>query len=72
MEQVNVVVAASFDKKAIPIDLERIIAISPRIKVVDASEFLAQEQRGDLSSKGEFDTILNNADVMGADDRSRG
>jgi phosphoglycerate dehydrogenase-like enzyme len=64
MEQLNVVVTASFDKQALPIDLQRIIDISPRVKVTDATEFLVQEQRGDLSSKKEFDAVLNEADVM--------
>ena len=64
MEQLNVVVTASFDKQALPIDLQRIIDISPRVKVTDATEFLVQEQRGDLSSKREFDAVLNEADVM--------
>ena len=64
MERVNVVVTASFDKQALPIDLQRIIDSSPRVKVTDATEFLVQEQRGDLSSKREFDAVLNEADVM--------
>lgn len=64
MERVNVVVTASFDKQAIPIDLKRISGISPRIKLTDASEFLAQEQRGDLNSKRDFDSVLNYADII--------
>jgi phosphoglycerate dehydrogenase-like enzyme len=64
MEQVKVVVAASYDKQAIPVDLKRIIDISPRIKVTDVSQLLAQEQGGDLSARGEFDAVLNGADVI--------
>lgn len=64
MEQVNVVITASFDKQAIPIDLQTIKDLSPRVKVTDASEFLAQEQRGDFRSKREFDALLNEADVI--------
>ena len=64
MEHVNVVVTASMDKQAIPIDLKGIADISPRIRVTDASELLAQEQKGDLNSKEKFDAILQDADVI--------
>ena len=64
MEQVNVVVTAFMDKEVIPIDLKRIADISPRIRVTDASELLAQEQRGDLNSKEKFDAILKDADII--------
>ena len=61
MEQANVVVTAAFDKQSFLIELQSIIDVSPRVKVTDASELLAQEQRGDLSTKREFDAVLNDA-----------
>ncbi len=64
MERLNVVITASFDKQAFPVDSQTIKDISPKLKVTDASEFLAQEQRGDFSSKIEFDALLNEADLM--------
>lgn len=64
MESINIVVAASFDKQPIPIDLKRIEAVNSRVRVTDASEFLAQEQRGDFSSQREFDIVLRDAEVM--------
>ena len=64
MDKLHIVVAASFNKQAIPIDLKSIANVSPIIMVTDASEFLAQEQRGDSTSEREFDAVLKDADIM--------
>ncbi len=44
--------------------LQKIRSVSPNIKVTDASMFLYEEQRNDLSHKAEFDTVLKDAEVV--------
>jgi len=67
MEQVNIVVAATVWEETVPIGTEcfnKITDISPRLKMTDASQLLAREQKGDLSAKAELDALLCDADVL--------
>ncbi len=64
MERINVVVTASLNGQVIPVDGATIKNISPLITVTDASALLSQEQKGDLSSRAEFDAALKGADVL--------
>lgn len=68
MESINVlVVTPSFDRSLPHADdevLRRISAVSPKIKVKDASTLLMAEFRGDKSRKTELDSMLAQADVL--------
>ena len=61
MEPVNVLVTLSWIDK----ECQRQIAnVSPRVNLRDASELLAAEQRGDFSSKEQFDALLADTEVI--------
>jgi phosphoglycerate dehydrogenase-like enzyme len=45
-------------------NFKNVSAVSSRIKLDDASILLSEEQRGDLSSKGRFDALLGQAEVL--------
>lgn len=70
METVNVVATASISGPSFVTPgigeayLRKIHAVSPRVKAVDASLLLAEEQRGDLSHQADFDKLLGNAEVL--------
>jgi phosphoglycerate dehydrogenase-like enzyme len=68
MEALNIlVVTPSFDKGLPRADeeiLRRIRAVSPKIKVHDASNLLMAEFQGDSSKKEELDNLLANADIL--------
>jgi phosphoglycerate dehydrogenase-like enzyme len=44
--------------------LAKIRAVSPTVKVTDVSVLLAEEQRGDLSHRAQYDALLKDSDVM--------
>jgi hypothetical protein len=50
--------------------LKKIRAVSPDIKVTDASVLLAEEQKGDLTHKTEYDALLKNVVVIFPSDAS--
>ena len=60
VESVNVLVIAPIGDEC----LRQIANISPRIKVVDASDLFRAEQEGDFTSKAQFDALLAEAEVI--------
>ena len=60
VEQVSVLVTRDIGDEC----LERIIAVSPRIKLRDASDFASAERRGELANKEQFDALLAEAEVL--------
>jgi phosphoglycerate dehydrogenase-like enzyme len=68
MEPLNIlVITPSFDKTLPHADdevLRRISAVSPAIKVKDASSLLMAEFRGDNSKKAELDALLAEAEIL--------
>jgi len=67
MEQINILVTAAVkgEKNYLyPGCFPKIASISPHVRVTDASDFLAREQRGDSRSRHDFDALLNNTDVI--------
>jgi len=59
-ESVNVLVTSSIGEEC----LRLITATSPKIKILDASDLVDAEQRGDLSSKEQLDAMLAEAEVI--------
>jgi len=68
MKTLNVlVIAPSFDKDLPYADaeiLKRIRAVSPRIKVTDASELATAEERGDNSNNKKLDALLVDSEII--------
>ncbi len=60
MESVNVLVTGAIGDES----LRLITAISPKIKLTDASDLSRVEQRGDSASKGKLDALLAEAEVI--------
>jgi len=60
MGSVNVLVTTSIGDEC----LRQIAAINPKIKVRDVSDFINAENRGDFSSKEQFDTLLAEAEII--------
>ncbi len=60
MESVNVLVTAAIGDEC----LQKITAISPRIKLTDVSDLFRAERRGDLASKEKLDALLAEAEVL--------
>ena len=61
MESVNVLVTnPSIDEKC----QQQIANISPRIKLINASDLLAAERRGDFTSNEQFDALLADTEVI--------
>jgi D-2-hydroxyacid dehydrogenase (NADP+) len=58
--QITVVVTRKLEQVLI----DRISAVDPRIKVVDASQLFNAEQNADFSSKSQFDAILERAEII--------
>ncbi|MDD5339072.1 MAG: hypothetical protein PHG35_06675, partial [Dehalococcoidales bacterium] len=68
MKTINVlVIAPSFDKDLPYADaeiLKRIRAVSPNIKVTDASELVTAEERGDNSNNKKLDVLLADSEII--------
>ena len=60
MESVNVLVTAPVGEEA----RQKIISISPRIKLTDVSDLIRAEQRGDSTAQEKFSTLLADAEVI--------
>ncbi len=65
MEPVNVLVTMGLKGKPLSKEyLQKIAAISPRIKVTDVASFIIAEKKRDFSAKGEFDALLAETEII--------